>query len=114
MYNGPPFYEIYQLMNDSTLLVTSFDWNGKDSSNTSKTYVGWFEDAYYLGNDKNYKVTSITDSQIFMTPNNKASNSVLWKYRTDSSWDAILEGPRTTNKFLMERFDSFTGSAIKP
>ena len=114
MYNGAPFYEIYQLMNDSTLMVTSFDWNGKDSTNTSKTYLGWFDDAYYLGNDKNYKVTTITDTQIFMTPNNKASNSVLWKYRTDSSWDAILEGPKATQKYLMERFDPFSGSSTKP
>ena len=113
MYNGAPFYEIYQLMNDSTLRVTSFDWNGKDSSNTSISYVGWFEDAYYLGNEKNYKVTTITDSQILMAPNNKASNSVLWKYRNDSSWDAILEGPKATQKYLMERFDPFSATTIK-
>src|SRR6185436_6957798 len=75
MYNGQPFYEIYELMNDSTLRVTSFDWNGKDSSNTSKSYVGWFDDAFYLGNEKNYKVTAISDSQIFMLPNYKAANT---------------------------------------
>ena len=114
MYNGAPFYEIYQLINDSTLLVTSFDWNGKDSSNTSKTYLGWYDDAFYLGNARNYKVTAITDSQILMIPNSNASNSVLWKFRTDSSWDAILESPKATNKYLMERFDPFTGSTAKP
>lgn len=109
IYNGAPFYEIYDLVNDSTLMITSFEWNGKDSSKTSKSYLGWFEDAYYLGNEKNYKVTTITDSQIFMVPNYKASNSVLWRFRTDSSWDAILEGPKATNKYLMERFDPFKG-----
>jgi hypothetical protein len=105
LYNGQPFYEIYQLINDSTLVVTTFDWNGKDSSKTEKTYLGWYGDGYYLGKEKNYKVTTITDSQILMAPNNKASNSVLWKYRTDSSWDAILEGPKATHKYLMEKFD---------
>lgn len=113
MYNGAPFYEIYELINDSTLQITSFEWNGKDSSKTSKDFVAWQGNSYYLGHEKNYKVTAITDSQILMVPNNKASNSVLWKYRTDSSWDAILEARNGTQQYLMERFDPFTKTPKK-
>ncbi len=41
MGGDKPFYEIYQLTNDSTLMITSYEWNGKDSSNSSVDFVSW-------------------------------------------------------------------------
>ena len=102
-----PFYEIYEFINDTTLMITGYDWNGTDSSNSSYDYLVWADDAYYLGKDKNYKTVSITYNEIKMVPV-KASNNVLWKAVDDNSWEAILETKKATKKYLMQRFDPFT------
>jgi hypothetical protein len=104
---GQPFYEIYQLINDSTLQVTSFDWDGKDSSQTSRSFVYWKEGAYYLGDQLNWKVTDITDKEIVMKRNYKASNDIIWRYKDISSWEAILESDKGVKNYHMERFDPF-------
>ena len=46
MYNGKPFYEIYKFENDSTIRITHYDWNGKDSSNTSYDFL-YFKNGDY-------------------------------------------------------------------
>ena len=107
MYSNQPFYEIYRLLNDSTLEITSYDWNGNDSINTSRTYVRWSEGYYYLGNQKNWKVAGITDTAIVMKRNYKASNDIVWRYNNATSWDAYLESEKGTNHYHMEAFDPF-------
>ena len=107
MYQGKSFYEIYQFVNDSTLEITAYEWNGKDSTKSSKSFVAWSDGVYYLGDEKNYKVTSITDQQIKMLPNYKASNDVLWKYVSKDRWDAILGDKNNPAEYHMERFDPF-------
>ena len=106
-HNTKPFYEIYQFANDSTLEIISYDWNGKDSSNSSKSKVYWKDGAYYLGEQLNWKVTEITDSSIIMLPNNKASNDIVWKYSDSTSWDAILNSKKETTEYHMQAYDPF-------
>ena len=107
LYKGQPFYEVYQLMNDSTLQITSFDWDGKDSSHTSKSFVYWKGGAYYLGDQQNWKVKGITDTEIVMKRNYKASNDIIWRYKDASHWEAILESDKGVTDYHMERFDPF-------
>lgn len=106
MYEGTPFYEIYRMVNDSTLEIIGYEWNGKDSSNSSTSFVSWVHGAYYLGNEMNYKVTRITGDEIEMIPHHKASNSVLWE-KNKNGWTAILEGPKKKNVYDMVPFDPF-------
>jgi len=107
-YHTKPFYEIYQFTNDSTLEIITYDWNGKDSSNSSKTAVRWKNGAYYLGEQLNWKVTEITDTSIMMMPNNNASNDILWKYSDSTSWDAILNSKKETTEYHMQAYDPFS------
>jgi hypothetical protein len=107
-YKTKPFYEIYHFPNDTTLEIISYEWNGKDSSKTSKSSVYWKDGAFYLGNELNWKVTEITDSSIFMIPNNKASNEILWKYHDGTSWDAILNSQKETTEYHMQAYDPFS------
>ena len=106
-YKTKPFYEIYHFPNDTTLEIISYEWNGKDSSKTSKSSVYWKNGAYYLGDELNWKVTEITDSSIFMIPNNKASNEILWKYHDSTSWDAVLNSQKETTEYHMQAYDPF-------
>ncbi|MBC7828357.1 MAG: hypothetical protein H7122_11475 [Chitinophagaceae bacterium] len=106
-HHTKPFYEIYRFANDSTLEIISYDWNGKDSSHSSKSRVYWKDGAYYLGDHLNWKVTEITDSSIMMLPNNKASNDILWKYSDSTSWDAILNDKKETSEYHMQAYDPF-------
>jgi hypothetical protein len=101
------FYEIYRLANDSTLEITSYSWNGSDSSKTSRAYLRWNKDAYYLGDSLNWKVTAITDESISMDPNFKAYNTILWKKNNDGSWDAVLNSKRGEKVYKMEKVDHF-------
>jgi len=103
MYDGKPFYEIYEIVNGN-LKITGYDWNG-DSSNTSVDYVTWKNDAYYLGKEQNYKVTILTDSVIKMVPV-KANNNITWR-KMEKGWDAILTGKKGITVYNMERFDPF-------
>ena len=48
LFNGNPFYEIYQFVNDSTLQITAYEWNGKDSSKSTLSQV-YFKDGAYFG-----------------------------------------------------------------
>ena len=107
LYKGAPFYEIYRFVNDSTLESIAYEWDGKDSSKTSRSYVYFKDGAYYLGEKQNYKVISISETEIKMLPNVEANNDILWKYRDSTGWDAILKGVKETNTYNMEHFDPF-------
>jgi len=109
LYNGQPFYEIYKMVNDSTLEVISYEWDGRDSSKTSRDYVYWKEGNYYLGDKMNYKVIAITDKEIKMKRNINASNDVLWKYNNDTSWIAELEHAKGVTRYDMIKFDPWKG-----
>ena len=106
MADGKPFYELYEFTNDSTLRITGYDWDGKDSSNASSSYVAWKDGAYYLGNDLNYKTTFIDSSKIEMISNIKSNNDILWKFVNDSTWAAILKGKTKTLEYKMEKLPS--------
>lgn len=108
-----PFYEIYHFTNDSTLEIISYDWNGKDSGNSSKTSVHWKNGAYYLGTESKWKVTVITDTTIVMIPHYKASNDIVWKYHDSSSWDAILNTPNETAEYHMQSYDPFSPKPLE-
>jgi hypothetical protein len=107
LYKGEPFYEIYRFVNDSVLESIGYEWDGKDSSKTTKSYLYFKDGVYYLGEKQNYKVFSITESEIKMMPNVEAHNDVLWKYRDSTGWDAVLKGEKETNIYNMQHFDPF-------
>ena len=107
MAGTTPFYEIYRLRNDSTMEIVSYNWNGTDSSGSSVTPLHWKNGFYYLGDSLNWQVTEITDSTIRMKPNYKAGNDILWSHRNSNSWDAVLKGKKSENRYLMERINHF-------
>lgn len=107
LYNGNPFYEIYQFVNDSTLQITGYEWNGKDSSKSTLSQVYFKDGAYWLGDKQNWKVDSITDDQIKMLPNVEANNDIAWKYKDSLHWDAILTSKNSVTTYNMEHFDPF-------
>lgn len=104
--DGDPFYEIYEIINDTTLLITSYNWNGVDSSGTSTDSVQWKSNAFYLGKNQNWKVIEITAKEIRMMPM-KASNDITWKFKDANSWEAILVNKKGPKTYLMKRFDPF-------
>jgi hypothetical protein len=103
-----PFYEIYKFTNDSSIEITSYEWNGRDSSHSSKSYLSWQNGRYFLGDDQNYSVVEITDKSIYMDPNNKANNSILWKINDANSWMAILKSKNVEKTYKMERVNHFS------
>lgn len=107
IYEGKYFYELYRFSNDSTLEIISYEWNGQDSSRTSKSHVWWVDNAYYLGDKKNWRVTEISETSIYMLPKNKSSNDILWRFKDNNNWDAILKAPTKENVYLMERVKTF-------
>jgi len=34
-----PFYEMYEMPNDSTIQITGYEWDGKDTSHTDISYI---------------------------------------------------------------------------
>lgn len=107
LYNGSPFYEIYHFSNDSTLLITSYEWNGKDSSKSKPGEVYFKNGAYWLGEKQNWKVDSITDNHIKMLPNVEAYNDIVWRFTDSLHWDAILTSKGGVTTYSMEHFDPF-------
>jgi hypothetical protein len=107
LYNGNPFYEIYQFANDSTLQITAYEWNGKDSSQSKLSQVSFKDGAYWLGEKQNWKVDSITDTHIKMSPNVEAYNDIVWRYKDSVHWDAILTSKNAVTTYNMEHFDPF-------
>ena len=108
IHQGKPFYEIYRFTNDSTLQITSYDWNGKDTTNTSVTYLQWNKEAYFLGDSLNWKVSAITSGQIEMTPHYRAANTIVWKRKEKGQWDAILTSKRGEAVYQMKRVYHFS------
>jgi hypothetical protein len=107
LYKGEPFYEIYQFVNDTTLEITSYEWNGTDSSKSKKSYLYFKDGFYWLGDKQNWKVTSITESEIKMLPNVEAYNDIIWKYTGSFAWDAMLTSKKGTTIYNMQSFDPF-------
>lgn len=107
MDKDQPFYEIYRFANDSTLETLGYEWNGKDSSKTTSSFLSFKDGVYYLGKDQNWKVVSITDSSIKMLPNNRAANDILWTFKDRLHWEAVLTSSKGTVTYNMEHFDPF-------
>lgn len=103
-----PFFEIYKFLDDSTIEITGYDWNGTDSSNSTQSFLAWKTGQYYLGDSLNYKVTEITDSSISMEPNYKVNNSILWKTKNENAWIAILKSKKGEKTYNMRRITHFT------
>jgi hypothetical protein len=104
LYNNTPFYEHYRFANDSTIEVTSFEWDGKDTSKSSVSRVQWADGNYYLGDKRNWQVRSITDTSIYMTPKG-SGNDILWKFVAKDRWQAILKTKNGMTSYDMVRFD---------
>ncbi len=103
-----PFYEIYKIQNDSTLEITSYNWNGRDSSNTVKTFLRKYGDDYYLGRERNWKVFAFTDSMIIMKPVYKAAIGILWRARSENTWQAVIRTARDEKLYTMTRIKHFS------
>lgn len=103
------FYEIYRLKDDSTLVITSYEWDGKDSSKTSTSTLRRKDGAYYLGDNANWKVRDMSEGAVFMEPVFKAANTILWKKRDQNTWEAILESKNGRKSYVMERVNHFPG-----
>jgi hypothetical protein len=107
MDGSNPFYEIYKIKNDSTLVITSYEWNGRDSSKTSISSLRRRDGSYYLGDNFNWKVIDISEGSIFMEPVFKAVNTILWKKKDQNTWEAILESKNGRKVYVMERVSHF-------
>ena len=103
-----PFYEIYKIINDSTLEITSYEWNGSDSSKTSKAYIAWRQNHYFLGDSLNWRASVITRNSVFLIPNYKATNSILWQKKNQNNWEAVLTSSKGVKNYPMERVAHFT------
>jgi hypothetical protein len=102
-----PFYEHYTITNDSTLHITSYDWNGADSSNTTTTAIAWKQNHYFLGDSLNWRVDAITHNTVFLIPNYKAANKIIWKKKNQNTWEAVLTSPKGVKIYQMERVAHF-------
>ena len=107
MDGAQPFYEIYKMVNDSTLEITSYNWTGTDSTESSRSYIKWQDGYYYLGDSLNWKVTEITDNSIHMVPVRKAANDILWKKHADNSWTAVLKSKKGEKQYRMKPVDHY-------
>ena len=107
MDGNNPFYELYSFTNDSTLQITSYDWNGTDSSKTTRTYLVWKYNHYFLGDSLNWRVDALTRNSVFLIPNYKASNKILWQKKDQNSWEAVLTSPKGVKNYKMERVKHF-------
>ena len=106
IYQNAPFYENYALVND-TLFIHSYEFKNndvtKDTTKTSLSKVYWNNGHYYLGDSMNWKVTRITDREIYMQPNYKANNDITWTYQDSVTWVAVLKAGVNTNTYIMQR-----------
>ena len=102
-----PFYEIYSLKHDSVIIITSYEWNGNDSSNSSINSVRIKDNNYYLGDEYNWKVVQISEDSIFMEPVFKAANYILWRKIDQNTWEAVLESKKGQKIYRMERINHF-------
>lgn len=103
-----PFYEIYRMANDSTLEIISYEWNGTDSTRSSRTLLRWNKDAFYLGDRMNWKATKLDKGSIFMIPVRNASNEILWEFKNRNLWDATIKTAKSTKVYHMERISRFS------
>jgi hypothetical protein len=108
LYQGKPFYEIYRFQNDTTLAITSYEWNGKDSMKSSTTWLRWQDGSYFLGDSLNWKIILITADQIQMIPHRKAANEIIWRRVDEDAWDAILTTKRGEVLYNMKRAKHFS------
>ncbi len=101
--NGIPFYEVYHMVNDSTLLVLSYVNLGTDSSSVVSNYLYWRKDAYYLGVALNYKVVELNEKEVKMVPHGQASNHILWTNVNPNTWTALLTSASDTLLYTMQK-----------
>ncbi|HUR31588.1 MAG TPA: hypothetical protein VMZ69_09150 [Saprospiraceae bacterium] len=101
-YKGRPFYETYEMSNDSTLRIVGYEHVGTDTSSFNETFVYWKDGEYYMGQGPNYKVTKLDEKEVRMMPL-QASNEILWTSVNDSTWTALLPAKTDTAFYTLRR-----------
>ena len=101
-YKGQPFYETYEMTDDSTIRIIGYDHVGTDTSSFNETFIYWKDGDYFMGDGPNYKVTSLTEKEVRMIPV-KAGNEILWTSLNDSTWTAELAGKTDTAFYTLKR-----------
>jgi hypothetical protein len=105
------FYEQYSFLNDSTLQITAYD--DTDSSQRHRTYLTWKHQHYFLGDSLNWRVDALTRNSVFLIPNYKASNKILWQKKNNDLWEAVLTSPKGVKTYRMERVTHFAAGGNK-
>ena len=101
-YKGQPFYETYEMSNDSTFRIIGYEQVGTDTASFNETFIHWKDGDYYMGQGPNYKVTKLDEKEVRMVPL-QASNEILWTSVNDSTWTALLAGKTDTAFYTLRR-----------
>ncbi|MBN8679656.1 MAG: hypothetical protein J0M29_15610 [Chitinophagales bacterium] len=91
---GPGFYQTYSFSSDTTLDVLSYQFDGKDSSGTNITKVYWSNNHIYMGTNKEWVATLLTDNQLYLSPVRSGWHTISWKYDSKKGeWTAEHKRP---------------------
>jgi hypothetical protein len=105
-FRGQPFYNVFTLLNDSTLQYTTHLFVGTDSAHTNIHKMHWKDTTYFLGDGLNYRVVEMNEKGVKMIPHNQSVNDIMWNYVDHDTWKATLATPRDTLSYIMKRIES--------
>lgn len=98
-----PFFEQYQVVNDSTMAILYF----KDSSFAGSPDTGWVylqeKEIIHRSEKMLWKVTSLTNQEILFRPVN-ARNRFHWLKKNNNEWKAVLQWNDKDGKLIEKNY----------
>lgn len=101
---GAGYYQTYHFPTDSSLQITSYQFNGQDSSGTNISSVYWRNNHLYLGPNGEW-VAVLLDKNVFqLAPVRSGWFYISWtKDPEKDEWTAVQQKPDFTRTIKMKR-----------
>lgn len=94
---GAAFYQMHHFTSDSTMTITTYQWNGKDTSGTQVVPVVARGGKLHFGASGEWRSEKITDSEVNFYPIRSGWNSIRWaKGANADTWTVEMSGTTTT------------------
>jgi hypothetical protein len=103
MVDGPGYYQTYYFPNDSTLEVLSYQFNGTDTSATTKSTVYWKNKHIYLGPNGEWATVLLDKKTVQFDPVRPGWNTIKWTQNNPDEWIMVQQKPEITRTIKMKR-----------
>ena len=102
--SGPGYYQTFHFPSDSILEVVSYQFDGKDTSNTTISTLYWKNNHFYMGPNGEWVAVHLNKNSIQLDPIRADWHTIHWSYDNEKNeWTAVQKKPDFIRTIKMKK-----------